>query len=112
LYAGFTGDISRTGALLYSIHDMPIGAELRITFFYPDQYRLNSLELRGRIVRKDIQYIRHSKKYGYGVKFTPITAAHREKLEFILRQALPIDSGSLPWQETFSKHFAYYDPIP
>jgi len=91
---------------------MPIGAELRITFFYPDKYRLNGLKLRGRVVRKDIQYIRDSRRYGYGVKFTLITVTHREKLEFILRQPLPIDSDSLPWQKTFSRYCAYYGPIP
>ena len=82
----YTGDASRLGLLMYSVDDMPIGAELEVWLFFADDYRLDTVGFLAKIVRKDLHRDRDWKGYKYGIEFTEISGQDREKLELILRQ--------------------------
>ena len=83
----YTGNVSGNGLLIYSIDNLPIGAELRIVVFYPNEYQLDNLEVLARVIWKDPHYEKEWKGFKYGLEFIRMPETDQIKLREILLKA-------------------------
>ena len=79
-HGGIVVNGSETGFLIYSLKDMPVGTNLRITVLFPKGFQLANFEVSGKIVWKDIFSEEDWEGYKYGLHFTQIAEEDRQKL--------------------------------
>ena len=79
-HAGLVGNLSETGALIYSIGNMPIGTQLNIRIFFIKGYELAAFQAMARIVWEEDCFQENWKGYQYGLEFTSISQEDRCKL--------------------------------
>ena len=83
-HAGLVGNLSETGALIYSIGNMPIGTQLNIRIFFIKGYELDGFQAMARIVWKEDCFQENWKGYQYGLEFISISQEDRRKLVNLL----------------------------
>jgi hypothetical protein len=91
---GLVYNVGREGLSIYSVHDMPIGWELEIRVFFPNEYEFDGFRARGKIVWKDSRYETDWKGYQYGLEFVQIPAEDRWKLFYIIKSHLKLEEIS------------------
>jgi PilZ domain len=112
-YGGIVIDGSEGGLFIYSLRDMPVGTQLRISVLFADGFELTNFKATAKIVRK-IRSNNGRKGYEYGLKllrvdegsitkFTRLLTNHIYKL--VGRSSEPsliVNSGAFPntkgWQ--------------
>ncbi len=52
LHGGLVGNVSKTGLLIYSLQDLPIGSELTVQVFFSNGYKLDSFQVFSRVIWK------------------------------------------------------------
>ena len=86
---GSTRNLSNGGLLLHVFDDIDIGEELKIAIFIKPE--LNPIEMKGRVVWKDICFGRE--EYRVGVHFLDITQEHLERLKEFLNDKISKESS-------------------
>src|SRR5512139_2049880 len=66
-YGGIAIDGSEAGLFIYSLRDMPVGTQLRISVLFADGFELTNFKAVAKIVRK-IDSNNGRKGYEYGLK--------------------------------------------
>ncbi len=80
---GIVLDASEVGFRIYSIQNMSIGTQLKITVFYIRGYELETFELFAEIVWENAD---KRTRHQYGTKIIEVTEKHHNILRSILRQ--------------------------
>ena len=83
-HGGLVENLSEMGMLIYSIRNIPIGAQLSIRVFFIKGYELDGFQARGRIVWKGDCFQENWKGYQYGLEFISISQEDRRKLVSLL----------------------------
>jgi len=91
---GLVCNVSKKGLCIYSLHDMPVGGELEIRVFFPNEYEFDGLRVRTKIVWKDGRYETDWKGYQYGLEFVQIPAEDDWKLFYIINYHLKLEEIS------------------
>lgn len=83
-YPGLTLDASRSGLLIQTLKEMPVGISLNIEILLPEKLKLSKIRAETEIVWKDVCYWEDWEGYQYGLKFTRISDEDYLKLSSIL----------------------------
>ena len=83
-HGGLVENLSEMGMLIYSIRNIPIGAQLSIRVFFIKGYELDGFQARARIVWSEDCFEENRKAYHYGLEFTGISQEDRRKLVGLL----------------------------
>ncbi len=86
--AGYTGNISETGLLIYSVDNLQVGTELNLLVLYANGYRLDKFEVVAKIVWKEYHYEEEWKGFRYGLQFVRISEEGRMKIREIIHRAV------------------------
>ena len=84
----YAGNMSEGGLLIYSIHQLQVGTQLRLMVFYPDGYQLNNFQTVAKVIWKEAHYEKEWKGFKYGLQFLSMAETDRRKLREILKKAL------------------------
>ena len=84
----YAGNMSEGGLLIYSIHQLQVGTQLRLMVFYPDGYQLNNFQAVAKVIWKEAHYEKEWKGFKYGLQFLSMPETDRRKLREILKRAL------------------------
>ncbi len=84
-------NISEGGLLICSIHDMPVGRELKVGVFFADEHKLDQLNGTARVVWKDFYSETDWEGYKYALAFVEISAQHRLKHTRLINNHLALD---------------------
>ncbi len=87
-------NISEGGLLICSIHDMPVGIELKVGVFFANEHELDLLKGTAWIVWKDFHSETDWEGYKYALEFVGISAEHRLKHERLINNHLPAEDTS------------------
>jgi hypothetical protein len=90
-YGGLVGNLSETGLLIYSVHDMPIGTEFTIRVFFSDGYGLDAFAVVARTIWKDSFSTRDCSGRIYRLTFTYISEEDHSKLSTLLNNQVAIE---------------------
>ena len=77
-------NISEGGLLICSIHDMPVGRELKVRVFFVDEYELDQFKATARIAWKDDHSDTDWEGYKYALEIVEISMEDRQKLVHLL----------------------------
>ncbi|OGP53373.1 MAG: hypothetical protein A2162_06730 [Deltaproteobacteria bacterium RBG_13_52_11b] len=91
---GLVCNVSKKGLCIYSVHDMPVGGELEIRVFFPNEYEFDGFRVRTKIVWKEVRYETDWKGYQYGLEFVQIPAEDDWKLFYIINGHLKLEEIS------------------
>ena len=92
--AGVVCNVSKKGACIYSVHDMPVGKDLDIRVFFPNEYEFDGLRVGTRIVWKDGCYETSWKGFQYGLEFVRVPVEDAWKLFYIINSHLKLEEIS------------------
>jgi hypothetical protein len=92
--AGLVCNVSKKGLCIYSVHDMPVGKDLEIRVFFPNDYEFDGLRVGTKIVWKDGRYESNWKGYQYGLEFVRIPVEDAWKLFYIINSHLKLEEIS------------------
>jgi PilZ domain len=87
-YGGLIGNLSKTGLLIYSIHDMPIGTEFIVKVFFFNGYGLDAFAVVAKTIWKDPFSAGDYSGHKYGLAFTQISEDDHSKLSTLLNNRL------------------------
>ncbi len=87
-------NISEGGLLICSIHDMPVGRELKVGVFFADEHELDQLNGTARVVWKDFHSETDWEGYKYALEYVGISAEHRLKHERLINNHLSVEDTS------------------
>lgn len=87
-HGGLVGNLSETGLLIYSIHDIPVGTEFTIKVFFFDGHDLDSFRVFAKTVWKDSLSVRDCSGCKYGLVFIRISEEDHRKLVILLSSPL------------------------
>ena len=83
-YPGLTIDASRSGLLIQTLKEMPVGIKLDIEVFLPKTLRLSRIRAETEIIWKGVGYWEDWEGYEYGLKITYISNEDYTELSRIL----------------------------
>ena len=86
--------MSKKGLCIYSVHDMPVGGELDVRVFFPNEYEFDGLRVRSKIVWKEACYETDWKGFQYGLEFVQIPEEDNWKLFYIINGHLKLEEIS------------------
>jgi hypothetical protein len=92
--AGLVCNVSKEGLCIYSVHDMPVGKDLEIRVFFPNEYEFDGFRVGTKIVWKDGRYESNWKGYQYGLAFVRIPSEDAWKLFYIINSHLKLEEIS------------------
>jgi hypothetical protein len=88
-HAGVSGSLDERGLLVYSVFgDLCVSQELGIRVFFPNGYELDSFKVIAAVIWKKAHSEADWKGYKYGLELIHISRADREKLKFLLHNAM------------------------
>jgi hypothetical protein len=96
---GLLANLSSEGVLFLCRDNMSVGTILSMTVMFPDDFALNSFEVRAKIIWKALHFDSDWREYKYGAEFLYISRDDKEKLNRILSTCL--FGGALVCQEMF-----------
>ncbi len=79
--AGVGNDIDQRGLLLYSVKEIPIGAEIEMVVFFPNGYRLDKFQTRGIVLSKEALSGTDWKGYRYRLRFSAFNKENWSKFQ-------------------------------
>ncbi len=88
-HGGHVGNVSRTGLLIYSVQNMPIGRELNLRVFFSNGYKLESFEVLAKVIWKEFRREVDWQEYKYGLEFVRISQQEQRKLIRLLNNPPP-----------------------
>ena len=83
-HGGLAANASKTGLLMHSVEDLPLGSLLNLTVLFLNEFELMNLEARAEIVWKDIHCKSDWKGYEYGLMFVQLEEKEHWKLQQLL----------------------------
>jgi len=83
-------NISEGGLLICSIHDMPVGRELKVGVFFADEHELDQLNGSTKVIRKDRHFETDWEGYKYALEFIGISLENRLKHERLINNHLSV----------------------
>ena len=83
-HGGLVENLSEMGVLIYSVRNIPIGAQLSIRVFFIKGYELDGFQAKARIVWREDCIEENRKTYYYGLEFTSMSQEDRHKLVSLL----------------------------
>jgi hypothetical protein len=94
-------NLSEGGLLIHSHQAMPVGKELRVTIFFPNEYKFDGITALGKITWRGVRSETDWMGYRYGLEFVRISREDSEKIARLLRrpsvpEAIPIDQDFEP----------------
>ena len=84
-------NISEMGLLIYSIQDFPVGTHLSVKVFFSSGSEFDGFQVRTRIAWKGQHREPQWKGFLYGLEFTAIFDADRQKLMSFLDSRIPLE---------------------
>jgi hypothetical protein len=91
-----TVDASKTGLLIQSVSDLPVGTELSLVILFPKKFELKDLKVLAEIVRKE-RYLKEDwEGFQYGLRFTEVEEEDLVKLQELLSGGLQTVEISSP----------------
>ncbi len=84
LHGGLIGNVSKTGLLIYSLKDLPIGSELTVQVFFSNGYKLDSFQVFSRVIWKQIHREKGWQGYKCGLEFIQVSQHDLQKLLMVL----------------------------
>lgn len=92
--AAFSGDLSETSLLIYSIvNDLCVGEESKIRVFFASGYELDCFKVIARVIWKSPHVETDWKGYKYGLEVIHISRKDREKLRLLCSEEIPDYKG-------------------
>ena len=88
-HGGLVENISEMGLLIYSIQDFPVGTHLSVKVFFSRGSEFDGFQVRTRIAWKGQHREPQWKGFLYGLEFTAIFDADRQKLMSFLSSRIP-----------------------
>ena len=83
-YGGIVINGGEEGLLLHCLQEMPVGTRLTITVLFPLRFELTSLEVLGKVVRRDRRKGSDT-GYNYGLSLIKVKEKDRLKLKHLLK---------------------------
>jgi hypothetical protein len=96
-HGGFIGDLSEKGVLLYSVHQMLIGAELKVRVLFYDGHQFDAFDALGKVVWKDLHRETDWEGQKYGLEFQHLSDEDRCKLVRLIDRLSHYASSPVPW---------------
>jgi len=96
---GLLANLSNEGVSFLCRDDISVGTILSMTVIFPDDFALDSFEVRAKIIWKALHFDGDWREYKYGAEFLFVSSQDKEKLNRILNSCS--FGGALVCQEMF-----------
>ncbi len=96
---GLVSNVSKTGMLLHSIKDIPIGFQFKTVVFFSNEFKFDGFRGVAKVIWKDHHFEPDWRGYKYGLQFVQMFEEDRRKLLNLLGNPL-ISGESIAGQNT------------